>query len=111
MRGALYMLKFLEIMAHFSLRSFDLLEYQLRNTDRWLREHKLNDQFTDVLIKSFPSLQMTTQYVKLRDQLAAIDGSGESQALKSLVLEWMHINFLEPRKEHVSADRFALRSR
>jgi hypothetical protein len=98
MHQLLHDLKFLEIMAHFSLRNFDLLEYQLRNTERWLREHQLNQPFTDLLLKSFPAMRTQPQYSKIKNQLLEIACPGDLQSLKSLVFEWMEVNV--PKKSN-----------
>ena len=86
------MLKFLEIMAHFSLKNYGLLDCQLRNTERWLREHELNEVFTDVLLKSFSAMRTDPQYSQIKNQLKALDCSNGLQTLKKLVLEWMDVN-------------------
>ena len=83
-------LKFMEIMAHFSLKNYDLLDYQLRNTERWLREHKLNEDFTEVLLKSFSELRKDPKnVVKIKNQLLALKCSVNIDTLKTLVFDWM----------------------
>ncbi len=85
----LLFLKFLEIMAHFSLKNYDLLDYQIRNTDRWLREHELNSQFTDALLKSFFELRVKSKQGNVRKLLLALACPENLQTLKALVLGWM----------------------
>jgi hypothetical protein len=85
-------LKFMELMAHFSLKNHDLLDYQLRNTERWLKEHQLNQPFTDILLKSFPALRAEPQYSKIKNQLITIACPNNLQSLKTLVLDWMEVN-------------------
>lgn len=86
----LILLRFMEIMAHFSLKNYDLLDYQLRNTERWLREHKLNENFTDTLLKSFPELRKDSKNItKIKNQLSTLECSVNMLTLKTLVLEWM----------------------
>ena len=82
----------MEIMVHLSLKNHDLLEYQTRNTERWLREHKLNDSFTDFLLKSFPAIGKEPHYSKIKNQVSTFECSPNSQMLKTLVLDWMEIN-------------------
>ena len=85
-------LKFLEIMAHFSLKNYDLLEYQIRNTERWLREHKLHENFTEVLLRSFPLMRIEPKYHEIKNQLQELPCANNLQVLKMLVLEWMGVN-------------------
>jgi len=93
-------LKFLEIMAQFSLKNHDLLDYQLRNTERWLREHKLNNNFTDVLLKSFPAMRKEPQFSQIKNQLKSLACPVNMQVIQMLVLEWMEVN---PPKSSSSA--------
>jgi len=92
MHHPLLQLKFMEIMVHLSLKNYDLLEYQTRNTERWLREHKLNDSFTDLLLKSFPTMAKDLQFSKIKNQVSTFECSPNSQMLKTLVLDWMELN-------------------
>ncbi len=85
-------LKFLEIMAHFSLKNYDLVDYQLRNTERWLREHQLFENFTEILVKSFPKMKANPQFSIIKQELSTIECPNNSQTLKALVLEWMRVN-------------------
>jgi tetratricopeptide (TPR) repeat protein len=94
-------LKFLEIMTHFSLKNYDLLEYQLRNTERWLREHKLHENFTEILIKSFPAMRTEPQFSTIKKELSTLACPDNLQTLKALVLEWMASNL--PAKPTTSA--------
>ena len=92
MQPLLLFLKLLEVMAHFSLKNNDLLEYQLRNTERWLKEHKLNEPFTDTFLKSFPSMHIEPQHSAIKKQLSTLSCPPHLQSLKTLVLEWMDAN-------------------
>jgi hypothetical protein len=104
-------LKFLEIMTHFSLKNYDLLDYQLRNTDRWLHEHELNEPFSDILLKTFPTMRTKSQFLAIKDELQTIECSPNFQAVKALVLEWMQnnipINFAKTLNGKSSANRSA----
>ena len=93
MYSILFFLKFLEIMAQLSLKNYDLLDYQIRNTDRWLHEHNLNEAFTDLLIKSFSSLRAGARYLSIQNRIAEFNCSDNLKLLKSLVLDWIQINF------------------
>jgi hypothetical protein len=92
MKQAILEMKFMEIMAHLSLKNYNLLEYQIRNTDRWLREHKLSDNFTALLLKSFTSISKEPGFSQAKNKLLALECPGNLQTLKALVLEWMDAN-------------------
>ncbi len=97
-------LRFLEIMAHFSLKNYELLDYQLRNTDRWLREHKLNEPFTDALIKSIPGMRTRSRLDNIKTQIAEQECSITYQLLKALVLEWLEFNLpLQANARNINA--------
>ena len=89
---ALLTLKFLEIMTHISLQNDTLVEYQLRNTDRWLREHSLNEPFTDFVIKSSLDTRKDPRYTQIKNQLSTLECSANMQTLKMLVIEWLETN-------------------
>lgn len=88
----LFVLKFMEIMVQFSVKNFDLLDYRIRNLERWLREHKLNENFTDVLLKSIPDMCHEPKYSQIKKQLSGLACSDNLQALKTLVLDWVNVN-------------------
>ncbi|HLP20015.1 MAG TPA: hypothetical protein VK174_06935, partial [Chitinophagales bacterium] len=82
-------LKFMELMANTSLGNFDLLDYQLRNIDRWLKQHTLNNTYTEALIAFFKSCQHAGSIKNKSGQLATADCPPEMMMLRELVNAWL----------------------
>ena len=87
-----YFLKLFEIMAQFSLKNFDVLDYQIRNMERWMKEHKLGEKFVEVFLKSLPDMRSATNYQKIKNQLATIECTAGFNGFKEMIFEWIEAN-------------------
>ena len=85
-------LKFFEIMAHISLKNYDVCSYQLDNTERWLRENDLNNEFTNTLIKFLRDLKPGNPASKTNGQLADAGCPPEMLMLKEITIQWLSGN-------------------
>lgn len=81
-------LKFMEILALCSLQNTDLLNYQVRNTERWLLTNQINNTYTNQLLAA------TKKWLKLgspdiKPVLQAItNNQPETAMLSELVKQW-----------------------
>ncbi len=80
--------KLLELMAHFSLNSFDVADYQVKNLERWLRENELSNPFLNAVIKLFKGYLTAGKLVKTNGQLAETDCPPDLAMMKELLLNW-----------------------
>ena len=108
-----YFLKLFEIMAQFSLKNYDVIDYQIRNMERWMKEHKLGEKFTDIFLKSLPDMRLEQNYNTIKNQLATIECSAGFNGFKEMIFEWIDANQPNPKtkaKGLASASQLARRS-
>ena len=87
-----YFLKLCELMAQFSLKNHDVMNYQIRNMERWMKEHKLGEKFVEVLLKSLPEMTSEASYQKIKTQLATIECTAGFNGFKEMIFEWIEAN-------------------
>ena len=90
-----------ELLVHFELKNFELLDYKITNTQRYLAKRKTGDEFDKVLLNGFRQLikakdktELKNQFVQLR---RAIEKIFSSEELRKIEEQFEYLAWVEEK--------------
>jgi len=90
-RNEMRHLKFFEMMAQCSLENYELLDYLVRNNERWLIKNNMNNQFTSTVLNIFRAALRNEENIE-GGQLTTVSCPPDTQMLRELTLRWIKQN-------------------